>query len=59
MTFLPIYLVCRKFEAVKPTKAREALAPKWEELIWVSQAIGNGTYKLETLKGEPIPRRWK
>ena len=39
-------------------KARGALAPNWEDPVRVSQALGNGAYKLETLDGELIPRIW-
>ena len=30
-TFLPEGLVCRKLEAVRPSEAHGALAPKWKE----------------------------
>ena len=51
-------LVCRKLAIARPVEARGALAPNWEDLVWVSKAIGNGAYRLETLDGEPIPRTW-
>ena len=57
-SFLPSDLVCRKLEAVRPTEAREALAPKWEEPVQISQAFGNRAYKLKTLDGKLIPRTW-
>ena len=57
-TFLPGDLVCRKLEATRPSEAYGALGPKWEEPVWVSQALGNGAYKLETLNGESIPCTW-
>ena len=57
-SFLPGDLVCRKLEAARPSKARGALAPKWEDSVRVSQVLGNGAYKLETLDGEPIPLTW-
>ena len=53
--FLPGDLVCRKLEV---SKARGALALKWEEPVRVSQALGNGAYKLETLDRELIPHTW-
>ena len=55
-SFLPEDLVCRKLETARPSKAGSALAPNWEDPIQVSQALGNGAYKLETLDGELIPR---
>ena len=54
--FLLGNLVCRKVKAARPSEAHGALAPKWEEPVQVSQALGNGDYKLETLDGELIPR---
>ena len=57
--FLAGDLVCRKLEAARPIEAQGALAPNWEDLVRVSEAIGNGAYRLETLNGEPIPRTWK
>ena len=57
-SFLPGDLVCRKLEAARPNEARGALGPNWEDPVWVSQSLGNGTYKLETLDGELIPRTW-
>ena len=56
--FLPGDLVCRKLEAARPSEAHDALAPKQKEPVRVSQALGNGTYKLETLDEELIPRTW-
>ena len=58
MNFLLGDLVYRKLEAVRPSETQGALASKWEELVWVSQALGNGAYRLETLDGELIPRTW-
>ena len=57
-SFLPGDLVCRKLEAARPSEARGALAPNWKDPVQVSQAQGNGAYKLETLDGELIPRTW-
>ena len=42
----------------KPVKAQGALAPNWENPVRVSEAIGNGAYRLETFDREPIPRTW-
>ena len=57
-SFLPGDLVCRKLEAARPSEARGALAPNWKDPVRVSQSLGNGAYKLETLDGELIPRTW-
>ena len=57
-SFLAGDLVCRKLVVARPVEARGALAPNWEEPVRVSEAIGNGAYRLETLDGEPIPRTW-
>ena len=42
----------------RPVEARGALALNWEDPVWVSEAIGNGAYRLENMNGEPIPRTW-
>ena len=34
------------------------LSPKWTGPFRVTEARGNGLYKLETLEGGPIPRTW-
>ena len=57
-SFLPGDLVCKKLKVARPSEARGALAPNWEDPVWVSQSVGNGAYKLETLDGELIPRTW-
>ena len=57
-TFLPDNLVCRKLKAARLSEAQGALAPKWKEPIQVSQALGNGAYKLKTFYGELVPRNW-
>ena len=48
-------LVCKKLAVVKPVEAWGGLAPNWEDLVRVSEVIGNGVYRLETLDGELIP----
>jgi hypothetical protein len=35
------------------------LAPNWEGLFRINEAFENGAYRLETLKGEVMPRTWK
>ena len=56
--FLVRDLVCKKLAVARPIEARGALAPNWEDPVWVFEAIGNGAYRLETLDGEPIPITW-
>ena len=34
------------------------LSPKWTSPFRMTEALGNGTYKLETLEGGTIPRTW-
>ena len=34
------------------------LSPKWTGPFRITKAKGNGSYKLETLEGSPIPRSW-
>ena len=34
------------------------LSPKWTGPFRVTEAAGNGAYRLETLEGGPIPRTW-
>jgi len=46
------YLVMRK---AHPYELENKLSPNWTGLFRVIKAKGNGSYKLETLKGGPIP----
>jgi len=48
-------LVMRK---AHPYKLENKLSPKWTGPFRVTKAKGNGSYKLETLEGGPIPRSW-
>jgi len=48
-------LVMRK---AHPYELENKLSPKWTGPFRVIQAKGNGSYKLETLEGGPIPRSW-
>ena len=57
-TFLARDLVCRKLAVARPIEAWGALAPNWEDPVRVSEAIGNGAYRLETLDGDTILRTW-
>ena len=34
------------------------LSPKWTGLFRITEALGNDTYRLETLEGGAIPRTW-
>ena len=48
-------LVMRK---AHPYELENKLSPKWTGSFRVIKAKGNGSYKLETLEGGPIPRSW-
>ena len=48
-------LVMRK---AHPYELENRLSPKWTGPFRVINAKGNGSYKLETLEGGPIPRSW-
>jgi len=48
-------LVMRK---AHPYELENKLCPKWTRPFRVTEAKGNGSYKLETLEGGPIPRTW-
>jgi hypothetical protein len=39
-------------------KPEGKLAPNWEGPYKVKEAYSGGSYVLETLEGEAIPRRW-
>ena len=34
------------------------LSPKWTAPFRITEALGNGAYRLETLEGGAIPRTW-
>ncbi|XP_068474964.1 uncharacterized protein [Phaseolus vulgaris] len=48
-------LVMRK---AHPYELENKLSPNWTGSFRVIKAKGNGSYKLETLEGGPIPRSW-
>ena len=48
-------LVMRK---AHPYELENKLSPKWTGPFRVTEAKGNGFYKLETLEGGPIPHTW-
>ena len=48
-------LVMRK---VHPYQLENKLSPKWTSPFRVTEALGNGAYRLEALEGGAIPRTW-
>jgi len=48
-------LVMRK---AHPYQLENKLSPKWTGPFRVTEALGNGAYRLETLEGGEIPRTW-
>ena len=48
-------LVMRK---AHPYELENKLSPEWTGPFRVTKAKGNGSYKLDTLEGSPIPRSW-
>ncbi|XP_074336309.1 uncharacterized protein LOC141673457 [Apium graveolens] len=50
-------LVLRKIEASRVGE-RGKLAPNWEGSYKVRKTLGRGSYKLETLNGDEVPRTW-
>jgi len=48
-------LVMRK---AHPYQLENKLSPKWTGPFRVTEALGNGAYRLETLEGGAIPRTW-
>ena len=48
-------LVMRK---AHPYQLENKLSPKWTSPFHVTEALGNGAYRLETLEGGAIPRTW-
>ena len=53
--FQVVDLVMRK---AHPYQLENKLSPKWTGPFRVTEALGNGAYKLETLEGGTIPRIW-
>ncbi|KAK3025438.1 hypothetical protein RJ639_042164 [Escallonia herrerae] len=51
-------LVLRKLEVSDPKAAVGKLSPNWEGPYKISKVLRPGTYSLETLSGEAIPRTW-
>ena len=48
-------LVMRK---AHPHQLEHKLSPKWTGPFRVTEALGNGAYRLKTLEGGLIPRTW-
>jgi len=48
-------LVMRK---AHPYQLEKKLSPKWTDPFRVTEALRNGAYRFETLKGGAIPRTW-
>jgi len=48
-------LVMRK---AHPYQLENKLSPKWTGPFCVTEALGSGAYKLETMEGGAIPRTW-
>ncbi|XP_068503914.1 uncharacterized protein [Phaseolus vulgaris] len=53
--FQIVDLVMRK---AHPYQLENKLSPKWTGPFRVTEVLGNGAYKLETLEGGVIPRTW-
>ncbi|KAK3006034.1 hypothetical protein RJ639_016313 [Escallonia herrerae] len=51
-------LVLRKLGVSNPKAAVGKLSPNWEGPYKISKVLRPGTYSLETLSGEAIPRTW-
>ncbi|KAJ0557995.1 putative nucleotidyltransferase, Ribonuclease H [Helianthus annuus] len=56
-TFTPGDYVLRDNEASNAERPGK-LAPKWEGPYLISEVLGKGAYRLQTLEGEPIARTW-
>jgi len=48
-------LVMRK---AHPYQLENKMSPKWTDPFRVTEVLGNGAYRLETLEGGPIPQTW-
>jgi len=48
-------LIMRK---AHPYELENKLSSKWTRPFRITEAKGNGSYRLETLEGGPIPRTW-
>ncbi|XP_068498193.1 uncharacterized protein [Phaseolus vulgaris] len=53
--FQVVDLVMRK---AHPYQLENKLSPKWTGSFRVTEVLGNGAYRLETLEGGAIPRIW-
>nr|GEU38297.1 reverse transcriptase domain-containing protein [Tanacetum cinerariifolium] len=57
IAFKPGDFVCRSNDASHAVAGRK-LGPKWEGLYEVTEALGNGAYKLRSMDGTILPRTW-
>nr|GEV54232.1 reverse transcriptase domain-containing protein [Tanacetum cinerariifolium] len=57
VAFKPYDFVCRNND-VSHAVAGEKLGPKWEGPYEVTEALGNGAYKLRSMDGTILPRMW-
>nr|GEX75136.1 reverse transcriptase domain-containing protein [Tanacetum cinerariifolium] len=57
MSFEPDEYVFRRNEA-SMAEDQYKLGPKWEGPYRVAEAYQNGTYKLQTMRGNEVPRTW-
>jgi ribonuclease HI len=57
-SFEPGDLVLRKASIGARTTEKGKLAANWEGPYRVTEATGNGAYRLETLGGKEVPRHW-
>ncbi|GJX43773.1 hypothetical protein Tco_0260449 [Tanacetum coccineum] len=57
VAFRPGYFAYRSDDA-SHAAAGEKLGPKWEGPYEVTEALGDGAYKLRTMAGADLPRIW-
>ncbi|GAA0144586.1 hypothetical protein LIER_35963 [Lithospermum erythrorhizon] len=50
-------LVLRLYSVNHP-RTKDKLSPKWEGPYRISRILGPGTYELEKMNGDVIPRTW-
>ncbi|XP_057720073.1 uncharacterized protein LOC130934527 [Arachis stenosperma] len=57
-SFLKGDLVLRKTETARKPPTHGKLAANWDGPYRISEVLGQGAYKLESLDGKPIPSTW-
>ena len=50
--------VLRKMEVVGRANDQGKMTPNWEGPYKIKEEVRDGTYRLETLDGRPVPRTW-